>query len=178
MDERADDFRAPLPIDSDAADAGSALPAKAEPHAPRPAYLHPGCLALVLIGGALGTALRETVALVVQPIGSFPLAIFGINIVGAFVLGVVLAALALRGPDEGLRRHLRLFVGTGVLGGFTTYSALSADSASLLSQGGLGVALVYGLATVVVGGLASWGGILLGSVLGRAPDARRGESSR
>ncbi len=178
MDERADDSHAPLPIDSDAADAGSGLPAKAEPRAPRPAYLHPGYLALVLVGGALGTALRETIALVVQPIGSFPVAIFGINIVGAFVLGVVLAALALRGPDEGLRRHLRLFLGTGVLGGFTTYSALSADSASLLSQGGLGVALIYGLATVVVGGLASWGGILLGSVLGRDLHPQREGSTR
>ncbi|WP_368497972.1 CrcB family protein [Herbiconiux sp. A18JL235] len=174
MDDRVDDPRASLPIDSDADDATPGLPATPVVRASRPAYLHPGHLALVLVGGALGTALREAVTLVVQPIGSFPVAIFGINIVGAFVL----AALALRGPDEGIRRHLRLFVGTGVLGGFTTYSALSADSASMLSQGGFAIALVYGLATVIVGGLASGGGILLGSVLGRrrAPGDRAGRS--
>ncbi|WP_440709295.1 fluoride efflux transporter FluC [Herbiconiux sp. YIM B11900] len=137
----------------------------------RAAHLRPGPIALVAAGGVIGTAARAAIALAVSPIGQFPVAIFGINVVGAFVLGVLLQALALRGPDTGVRHTLRLFVGTGVLGGFTTYSALSADSAELLTDGGLGLALVYGVATVVVGALASAAGILLGARLGRPASA-------
>ncbi|MFB2557216.1 fluoride efflux transporter FluC [Herbiconiux liangxiaofengii] len=128
----------------------------------RPDHLRAGPIALVAVGGAFGTAVRAGITLVVHPVGGFPVAIFGINLVGAFVLGLLLQALVARGDDTGRRRQLRLLVGTGVLGGFTTYSALSADSAVLLSSGGLALALAYGVATVVLGGLASWAGILLG----------------
>ncbi|MBF4572311.1 CrcB family protein [Herbiconiux sp. VKM Ac-1786] len=134
-------------------------------------HLRAGPVALVAAGGAVGTALRAGIALVVHPVGGFPVAIFGINIVGAFVLGMLLQALTARGADTGRRRTLRLFVGTGVLGGFTTYSALSSDSAVLLTSGGLALALAYGLATVLLGALASWGGIALGAALG-SPEGR------
>ncbi|GLK16277.1 hypothetical protein GCM10017602_07590 [Herbiconiux flava] len=128
-------------------------------------------MALVAAGGAVGTALRAGIGLLVHPIGGFPVAIFGINIVGAFVLGMLLQALTARGPDTGRRRTLRLLLGTGVLGGFTTYSALSSDSAVLLTSGGVALALGYGLATVVLGALASWAGIALGAALG-SPEGR------
>lgn len=157
------DPNAELPIDSDTV---AARPG-------RPPHLRAGYLGLVFAGGAVGTVLREAIALAVQPIGAFPVAIFGINLVGAFVLGVLLEALALRGPDVGRRRALRLLFGTGVLGGFTTYSALASDSAVLLTGGGLAIALLYGLATVLLGALASWSGILLGARLG----ARRNEDA-
>ena len=145
--------------------------------AERPPHLRGRYLALVAAGGAVGTAARAAITLVVEPVGGFPVAIFGINVVGAFVLGALLQALALRGPDTGGRRTVRLLVGTGVLGGFTTYSALSADSAQLLTDGGLGLALVYGLTTVVVGGLASWAGILLGTRFGGPTGSRPGTPS-
>ncbi|MDO9395163.1 MAG: CrcB family protein, partial [Herbiconiux sp.] len=135
----------------------------------RPLHLRGRWIALVAAGGVFGTALREAVALLVQPIGSFPVAIFGINVVGAFVLGVLLQVLALRGPDTGWRRRVRLFAGTGILGGFTTYSALSTDSAAMLTDGGFTLAIVYGGATVLVGALASGAGILLGGRLGARP---------
>lgn len=159
---------------------GNATPRNDEPT--RPPHLRLGPVALVAAGGVIGTAARAAISLAVSPIGQFPVAIFGINIAGAFILGVLLQALALRGPDIGVRHTLRLFVGTGVLGGFTTYSALSSDSARILTDGGLGVALGYGVATVLIGGLASWAGILLGARLGRPgtasalsidPDAER-----
>ena len=143
----------------------------------RPLHLRPGYLALVALGGMIGTAMREAISLAVAPIGPFPVAIFGINVLGAFLLGLLLEALARRGPDEGRRRQLRLLLGTGVLGGFTTYSALSADSAELLTDGGFTAALIYGGATVLLGGLASWGGILLGTVLGRRGAAEAGRPS-
>jgi len=154
------DARPGLPLDSDAVE--NDLP----PH------LRLGYLALVAGGGAVGTALRAATSLVIAPVGQFPAAIFGINVVGAFVLGLLLQTLALRGPDVGSRRIIRLLVGTGVLGGFTTYSALSADSATLLSEGGIGIALIYGAATVIVGGLASWLGIALGSRFGTRDGGR------
>jgi CrcB protein len=146
-----------------------------EPHAERPAHLRVGYLALVALGGALGTTLREAISLLITPIGSFPVAIFGINIAGAFALGLVLQALALRGDDVGRRRHLRLLVGTGLIGGFTTYSALSADSAELLSEGGFAVAILYGLTTVILGGVASAAGIALGARLGARSKPSAGE---
>lgn len=166
LDAMNADPNAELPIDGDPADAGRGTThptGGTSVRSERPAHLRLDYLALVASGGAVGTALREAISLAVSPVGSFPVAIFGINVLGAFALGVLLQALALRGDDVGRRRHVRLLVGTGVLGGFTTYSALSADSAELLSDGGLAIALVYGLATVIIGGLASWAGIALGA---------------
>jgi len=190
----AGDRNAELPLDSDSDESGPGtaapsagrgdgpageLPGSARDARPaRPLHLRLGFLALVAAGGIAGTAARIGVTLIVDQFvdtsdGSFPIAIFGINIVGAFVLGLLLERLALRGPDVGARRIARLLVGTGVLGGFTTYSALSADSAEILTDGGFLLALVYGVATVLVGALASWAGIALGahgSRRGGAPD--------
>lgn len=56
-------------------------------------------------------------------------------------------------------------VGTGFMGGFTTYSALAADTAGLLGGGRVGVGIAYGLGTVLVGGLATWAGIATATVL-------------
>jgi CrcB protein len=141
--------------------------------AARPDHLRAGPIAVVAAGGAVGTALRAGIGLLAHPVSGFPIAIFGVNIIGAFALGVLLQALAVRGPDTGRRRTLRLLLGTGVLGGFTTYSALSSDSAVLLTTGGFGLALAYGFATVLLGTLASWAGIALGTIAG----ARRGSTA-
>jgi CrcB protein len=81
-----------------------------------------------------------------------------------------LETLASRGPDDGRRRRLRLLLGTGVLGGFTTYSALATETGLLLTDGRAGAALLYALGTVIVGALASWAGIGAGRALGRRPD--------
>ncbi|MFB2598997.1 CrcB family protein [Herbiconiux sp. P17] len=176
-DERADpgdarqhawagDTNAELPLDSDVeATVGSA----------RPAHLRIGYLGLVALGGMVGTALREAISLGIAPIGGFPIAIFGINVVGAFVLGGLLELLALRGPDEGRRRRIRLLVGTGVLGGFTTYSSFATDTALLLGEGSAGVAILYAFATLLTGAFATWAGIALGMRLGRP---RRSDPSR
>jgi CrcB protein len=98
-----------------------------------------------------------------------PVVIVDINVVGAFLLGLLLAALTRRGPDEGARLRVRLLLGTGVLGGFTTYSALATDTTVLLTGGAVGPALLYALGTVLIGALASWIGIRAADVLpGRA----------
>lgn len=140
-----------------------------EPALPRPVHLHWPHLALVFVGGTIGTGLRQLLVLAVPPIGGVPVVIVGINLVGAFLLGVLLEVLTRRGPDEGPRRRWRLLLGTGVLGGFTTYSALATDTTVLLVDGALGLALLYALGTVLVGAVASWAGIRVGAALpGRA----------
>jgi len=138
---------------------------------PRAPHLRPSLIALVALGGALGTAARVGVTLVVPSWGAFDTAIFAINVVGAFVLGVLLEWLLRSGPDEGPRRGARLVVGTGVLGGFTTYSSLATETAQLAGAGGgdLAVAALYGLLSLVLGVSAAGVGVRFGARLaGRA----------
>ncbi|MGC3022028.1 MULTISPECIES: fluoride efflux transporter FluC [unclassified Brevibacterium] len=129
----------------------------------RPLHLRLPSLGLAVIGGSLGTAAREAIGLVVADRAGIPVAILGINLLGAFCLGLLLSGLSRLGPDAGLRRTVRIMVGTGFMGGFTTYSALATDTASLLGDGRIGAGLAYGLGTVVIGGLATWAGIAVAS---------------
>ena len=124
----------------------------------RPPHLRWGFIALVAFGGAIGTTVRALLAAAFPAHDGISWTILAINVVGAFCLGFLLEALARRGADVGRRRAARLFVGTGVLGGFTTYSTLADDTAQLLDLGrwtaGTGYALlsvVLGLAAVVLG---------------------------
>lgn len=126
---------------------------------------------LVLVGGTAGTAAREALSLAIPPVGGAPVAIFLINIVGALFLGSLLEALSRRGPDAGRRRSLRLLLGTGFAGGFTTYSALAVDTGVLLTGGDAFVGVLYALATVAVGALATVTGIALAA-------ARHGKPAR
>lgn len=116
----------------------------------------------MFVGGALGTGVRALVGAAVPPVGGLPVAVLAVNVVGAFVLGLLLATLHRAGPDEGRRRDLRLLLGTGVLGGFTTYSALAADTAGLADQGRVGAALLYAGATLVLGLAAAFAGLRRG----------------
>ncbi|AEI13505.1 fluoride efflux transporter FluC [Cellulomonas gilvus] len=122
---------------------------------------HVRLVGLVFAGGALGTALRwvieETWA---RPTG-WPWATFVINVVGSFVLGALLERLARGGPDVGRRRAVRLACGTGVLGGFTTYSTFVLEVERLASDGELARAFAYPVASVVLGVLAAGAGMTL-----------------
>lgn len=146
------------PLDSDALQSSNAA---------RPVHLRPEFVAVVAAGGAVGTAAREGLSLAIPTIGGFPIAVFGINVVGAFLLGLLLDTLARRGADEGRRRVLRLLLGTGFCGGFTTYSSLATATAVLLSTGAAGTGVPYAAATVLAGGLASWAGIACGQLTRR-----------
>jgi CrcB protein len=87
----------------------------------------------------------------------FPLATLVINIVGCFAIGFI-AEISARGA---LSPHFRLLIVTGILGGFTTFSAFGLETITLLRSGHLGMALTY-VATSVIGGcLATYAGILL-----------------
>ncbi|GGF24868.1 fluoride efflux transporter CrcB [Subtercola lobariae] len=159
-----------LPIDSDvevADDVTSERASGSRGHAPRKAHFRPVNLGLVAVGGAIGTGVRFSLVESVPSVDSLPLTVFAINLVGAFALGFLLDTLARRGPDDGTRQRLRLLLGTGVLGGFTTYSTLSVDTVTLVHSGQSLTAVVYALATLIFGALATFLGILLGQLLHR-----------
>lgn len=129
---------------------------------PRPVHLRAGNIALVFAGGVLGTLARYLLSLVIPAWNGLPVPTFAINVTGAFLLGLLLVSLTHAGPDRGVRRALRLFLGTGFLGGYTTYSAFAVDADGLIASADLGAAALYGLATVLVGAAATFGGVALG----------------
>lgn len=127
----------------------------------RPVHLRPQYLVLVFIGGGIGAVARFLISAAVPDWQGVSIATFGINVTGAFLLGLLTQALVLGGRDVGLRRTARLLVGTGMLGGYTTYSTFAVGTNGLLVAGQVWWGLGYGLATVVVGGAASWAGIAM-----------------
>ena len=98
-------------------------------------------LSLVALGGAIGAALRYLAGVgVVRLIGhqEFPLAIIAVNVVGSFLMGAFVVAAAQRGLT-----HLSPLVMTGLLGGFTTFSAFSLETVTLIERGAIGQAGMY-----------------------------------
>lgn len=143
----------------------------AEP--PRHPHTRWRLVGVVALGGAVGTAARDLLTLALPAAGTVSWTIFGINVLGAFLLGLLLESLALRGPDEGRRRTLRLLLGTGVLGGFTTYSTLAESTAALALDGQVGGAAVYAVLTVVAGAVATALGLVIASASRRRPTPDR-----
>lgn len=130
---------------------------------PVPLHLRWSSIALVFVGGTIGSAIREGLSLAFPANGGVPVTIPLINLTGAFLLGFLLEFLARTGADTGARRSLRLFLGTGAIGGYTTYSALAADTAGLIGSGSVLPGIAYGLTTVLCGALTTWAGIILGA---------------
>ncbi len=133
-----------------------------------PVHLQPRWLLVVFVGGTFGGLCRFLLShLGLRDQGSFPWATFGTNVAGAFALGLLLEVLVRRGADEGSRRTLRLGVGTGVLGAFTTYSALAGETVLLVREGAAAVAAAYAVLSATAGVLAAGGGIALVAALDR-----------
>lgn len=116
-------------------------------------------VAAVWFGGTVGCALRAAIDLRWPAAGGFPTATLLVNLLGAFLLGALLQLLALRGDDSGVRRRVRLTAGTGLLGGFTTYSTFALGTVELARGGRLGGAAAYAVLTVVAGSLLAWAGM-------------------
>ncbi|MDM7854117.1 FluC/FEX family fluoride channel [Cellulomonas alba] len=115
-------------------------------------HLDPLLVGVVAIGGALGTLARYGVIHALHPApDGLPVATLTENLVGAFLLGLLLEALLRAGAEDRRRRVLRLGLGTGVLGGFTTYSSLALEVHTLASDGRPGLAAAYGLGSMVLG---------------------------
>jgi fluoride exporter len=105
---------------------------------------------LAALGGALGSLARWSVVVALpRSSGGWPWATLAVNLLGCLLIGVLLAVLAARRPDDD---RLRTFLGAGVLGGFTTYSAFAVEVADLLRAGVPVLAAGY-VAVSVVGGL-------------------------
>lgn len=115
---------------------------------------------LVAAGGALGASLRHVVNLgALRLLGpGFPWGTLAINIAGSFAMGMFVELLARRFDAS---NELRLFVATGILGGFTTFSAFSLDFASLWERGAAAPAIAYALASVAGSILAVFAGMWL-----------------
>jgi len=106
-----------------------------------------GSLLQVAAGGALGAAARYLVNVgVMRALGpGFPWATLAVNVAGSFLMGALVIWLARRGGQ-----HLAPFVMTGVLGGFTTFSAFSLDVATLWERGEAAAAAAYAAGSVVL----------------------------
>ncbi|WFR66098.1 CrcB family protein [Curtobacterium flaccumfaciens] len=154
-----------LPVDAD-------IEVEESPRgAPRPVHARWSFVGVVAAGGTLGTAARAMISDALPAVNGVSWTIFGVNVIGAFLLGLLLEALADRGADEGLRRNTRLGLGTGFLGGFTTYSTLATGTAKLLIAHRLLAGTGYAVATVVAGAIATALGLV---VAGGARPRRKG----
>lgn len=123
--------------------------------------------AIVVGGGAAGSLARFGIGEWLDPGHQVPVGTLLVNVTGSFALGVLLAVLALRGDDTGRRREARLLLGTGFLGGFTTYSALAVQTETLVRDGHVAVGLAYALGTVAAGLLAALAGVVAGRAIAR-----------
>ncbi|WP_102509612.1 CrcB family protein [Sanguibacter massiliensis] len=121
----------------------------------------PRLLAVVALGGAVGTALRYGLGRLLPPGDGVPWATLLENVVGAFLLGMLLEALVRAGREDARRRFLRLGLGTGLLGGFTTFSALALETRNLLAAGDVLLGVGYPLGSVVLGVVAATAGVTL-----------------
>ena len=117
---------------------------------------------IVFLGGGIGAALRHGCNLVIsRALGTaFPFATLTENVLGSLIMGALAAYFAFKGDAT---QSWRLFLTTGILGGYTTFSAFSLDSALLYERGELGLAALYVIGSVAL----SIGGLFAGLALVR-----------
>jgi fluoride exporter len=115
---------------------------------------------LVFIGGGLGSSLRHTVNVAcARWLGTaFPYGTFLINITGSIIMGLIAGYLAFKGEAS---QPWRLFLMTGILGGYTTFSAFSLDAALLYERGAIGLALFYVVGSVAFSIFGLFAGLAL-----------------
>jgi len=113
---------------------------------------------IVFLGGGVGAALRHGVNLAAaRSLGTgFPYGTITVNIVGSLAMGLIAGYFAFKsGPSQ----HWQVFLTTGILGGFTTFSAFSLDAALLYERGAIGMAAFYVAASVLVSIAALFAGL-------------------
>jgi CrcB protein len=119
-------------------------------------------LLLVCAGGALGSGARYLVSTwAARTLGAeFPRGTLLVNVSGSFVLAVIVAL-----PGSRVSPEVRLFLGAGLLGGFTTYSSFNVETLALLEQGSTALALANVALTVLGCLVAGLAGLLVGRLL-------------
>ncbi|MFN3862803.1 MAG: fluoride efflux transporter CrcB [Erythrobacter sp.] len=109
----------------------------------------------VALGGAVGSALRYHVGRAVSglagPGNSFPWGTLSVNIIGSLAMGVLVGWLARGTPPAQTGESVRLLIGVGLLGGFTTFSAFSSELVTLVHRGQPGLAAGYAAASLIAG---------------------------
>ncbi len=123
-----------------------------------PQTIEPRLLGLVVAGGAIGVLARAALLAPVSEPSLVPWATLGVNAAGSLLLGAVIGVL------DGRRPGLRAFLGTGVLGGFTTYSAFAVETAVWLATPWLAAGLAA--ASVLAGVAGAVAGLALGRRIG------------
>lgn len=124
-------------------------------------------LLLMAIAGALGTLARYGVTLACQRysatnLHSFPLGTLTVNVLGSLLLGFLTATTLKRVPDE----HMRLIIGTGFLGAFTTFSTFELEAQRLIADKNWSHLTLYVSGNLILGLLAILAGIALASKIG------------
>lgn len=109
------------------------------------------------LGGGIGSMLRYGTYRMIDT-DKFPYATFTVNMIGSFIIGLVVG-LSLK--NTSFDNNWKLFLATGICGGFTTFSAFSMDNLQLLQNGKYLTALVYTLASIGLGLAAAFGGFKL-----------------
>lgn len=107
----------------------------------------------VMLGGAIGSALRYSLAVWMQSwlhVAGFPWWTFAANVLGSFLIGLVMAGFL----NNSLTENSRLFLAVGILGGFTTFSSFSYETLALVQRGDGLKALVYVASSLILGLLA------------------------
>lgn len=127
-----------------------------DPDAPAPDGIS-RALPAVAAGGALGSAGRWLVSEVFPTAGGFPWPTLAVNATGALLLGVLMVVVTDVVTDRPL---LRLFVGVGILGGWTTFSTYALEALDLLAAGEPALSAAYVVGSVVGGLAAAWLGIV------------------
>ncbi|MGL4744176.1 MAG: fluoride efflux transporter CrcB [Dermatophilaceae bacterium] len=149
------------------------MPRPESPTADRSAVARPdaGAVAAVAAGGVLGSWGRWALGMALPASsGGFPWATLCVNVSGAFAMGLLVAYLAPRRRSHPL---VRPFVGAGLLGGWTTFSAFAMDAVALATAGRAATALAYVAATFVIGVLAVPAGMRTARRSRRPPGGRR-----
>jgi CrcB protein len=115
---------------------------------------------IVFLGGGAGAAIRHGMNLgVARLLGTaFPYGTLIINVTGSFVMGLIAGYFVLRGDAS---QHWRLFLTTGILGGYTTFSAFSLDAALLYERGEVGAAGIYVLLSVALSIVGLFAGLAI-----------------
>ena len=123
---------------------------------------------IVFMGAGVGGALRHSVNVwAVRLLGfGFPFGTLIVNVAGSLAMGLLAGYFAYR---TGTSQHVRLFLTTGVLGGFTTFSAFSLDTALLIERHGYGLAAAYVIASVAISLIAIFVGLALFRTGGHLP---------
>jgi CrcB protein len=117
---------------------------------------------LVFVGAGLGGVLRHLINMgVTRLLGNdFPYGIFFINVSGSLVMGLLVGWLAFR-AGEAWTGNAQLFIATGILGGYTTFSTFSLDAFRLMERGQITLAVLYIGGSVLLGIAGLWAGLTL-----------------